>query len=99
MGCRREDMFSQTNLTVLSLGFVPKHLVLEFSLWSLTHCSVLVQLLLWCPLFKFCNGMSPLVVCPGGIFTLTLGKLQSDLNTSSFPSKLFLAQRLLLRLL
>lgn len=29
MGCKKEDMFSQTNLTVLSLGFVPKHLVSE----------------------------------------------------------------------
>lgn len=29
MGCRKEDLFSQWNLTVLSLGFVPKHLVLE----------------------------------------------------------------------
>lgn len=100
MGGKEEDVvFRQWDLNRLNLGFVPKHSSSFRNLWSLTRCSVLVQLLVWRPLFKVFNGMSSLVVCPGGTFTLTLGKLQSDLNTFRFPSKLFLAQKLLLRLL
>lgn len=61
MGCKKEDMFSQWNLTVLSLGFVPKHLVSEiFGVWHTVLC--------W---FSFCSGVpcsSFVMACPLSLF-------------------------------